>query len=328
MASNRPPLPPAEVLWRPGCPFCVSLRRGLRRAGVATVEHDIWASTAAAARVRAVNGGDETVPTVIVGTQSLVNPSVRQVVRALEAEYPGHEHPTTAAEAAGPTRTPGGAGLLWTAVVTLVWMVLAVWRPSTTWHLAPLLIAAAWPWVVGQDQSPGDRSSRRRVVAAGGAGFATAALTTAALAATGHLQGPTWTGSGSPMVEALLLAATGSLLATAAGLVRAIRHSTSASARAGTGTFATSDEIVIVEGNAYFPMDSVPDGVLQPSATTSVCPWKGVASYYDVHLDDQVIPDGAWTYRHPLPLARRVKGRVAFWNGIDVDRTECPPHDA
>jgi len=246
MASNRPPLPPAEVLWRPACPFCVSLRRGLRRAGVATVEHDIWASTAAAARVRAVNGGDETVPTVIVGTQSLVNPSVRQVVRALEAEYPGHEHPTTAAEAAGPTRTPGGAGLLWTAVVTLVWMVLAVWRPSTTWHLAPLLIAAAWPWVVGQDQSPGDRSSRRRVVAAGGAGFATAALTTAALAATGHLQGPTWTGSGSPMVEALLLAATGSLLATAAGLVRAIRHSTSASARAGTGTFATSDEIVIV----------------------------------------------------------------------------------
>ena len=74
-----------------------------------------------------------------------------------------------------------------------------------------------------------------------------------------------------------------------------------------------------VEGNAYFPLDSVPQGVRQPSSTTSVCPWKGLATYYDVHVDGQVIPDGAWTYRHPLLLARRVKGRVAFWNGIEVD---------
>lgn len=321
MPPSPAPPPPAEVLWRPGCPFCVSLRRGLLRAGVSTVEHDIWASPDAAARLRAVTGGDETVPTVIVGTQSLVNPSVRQVLRALEAEYPGHQQPSPEPESAGTVHVRGGTGgLLWTVVGTLLWVVLAVWRPTTTWHLAPLLIAAAWPWVVGQDQSPGDPSSRRRVVAAGGAGLTIAVLASAALSATGQLQGPTWTGSGSPAVEALLLAVAGAGLATALGLARTVRRSSSASARVGTRVLVTSDDVVIVEGNAYFPLDSVPNGVLRPSDTMSVCPWKGVASYYDVHLDDQVVPDGAWSYRHPLPPARRVKGRVAFWNGIDVDR--------
>lgn len=125
------------------------------------------------------------------------------------------------------------------------------------------------------------------------------------------------------MVEALLLAATGSPLATAAGLTRAIRHSTRASARAGTGTFATSDEVVIVEGNAYFPMDSVPDGVLQPSATTRVCPWKGVASYHDVHVDDQVIPDGAWTYRTRSPWPGG--SRVGWPSGRDRRRPDRVP---
>ena len=103
--------------------------------------------------------------------------------------------------------------------------------------------------------------------------------------------------------------------------MRTVRRTTTVSARLGTRSFASSDDVVNVEGNAYFPLDSVPEGVLQPSSTTSVCPWKGVANYYDVHVDEQVIPDGAWTYRHPFPLARRVRGRVAFWNGIEVDQT-------
>lgn len=212
------------------------------------------------------------------------------------------------------------AGLLWTAVVAVAWVSLTAWRPSTTWHLAPLLLAAAWPWVVGQDQSPADPSARRRVVTAAGAGLAVAVLATGALAATGHLEGPTWTGSGSPVVEALLLAGAGSLLAVVAGLARTVRRASSTSARLGSRTVATSDDVVTVEGNAYFPLGSVPDGVLRPSRTTSVCPWKGRASYFDVQVDGQVVPDGAWTYRHPLPLARRIKGRVAFWNGIEVDR--------
>lgn len=77
-----------EVLWRPGCPFCMNLRRGLRRRGVTTTEVDIWADRGAAERVRAVTGGDETVPTVFVGARALVNPSVREVVAAIEHEFP------------------------------------------------------------------------------------------------------------------------------------------------------------------------------------------------------------------------------------------------
>ncbi|MCB0950701.1 MAG: NrdH-redoxin [Mycobacterium sp.] len=78
-----------EVLWRPGCPFCSRLRRGLRRHAIKTTEINIWKDQAAAARVRAVTGGDETVPTVFVGTLALVNPSVKEVVSAVEAEFPG-----------------------------------------------------------------------------------------------------------------------------------------------------------------------------------------------------------------------------------------------
>jgi len=77
-----------EVLWRPGCPFCSSLRRGLRRRAIATTEINIWDDRGAAERVRAVTGGDETVPTVFVGTVALVNPSVKEVVNAVEAEFP------------------------------------------------------------------------------------------------------------------------------------------------------------------------------------------------------------------------------------------------
>jgi len=58
--------PVIEVLWRPGCPYCSRLRRELARAGVVTVEHDIWADPGAAARVRAATGGDETVPTLVL----------------------------------------------------------------------------------------------------------------------------------------------------------------------------------------------------------------------------------------------------------------------
>jgi len=77
-----------EVLWRPGCPFCVSLRRGLHRRGITATEIDIWADPVAAQRVRAVTGGDETVPTVFVGAVALVNPSVREVMAAVEKELP------------------------------------------------------------------------------------------------------------------------------------------------------------------------------------------------------------------------------------------------
>lgn len=67
------------VMWRPGCPFCFLLRRGLKREGIATTDINIWEDPEAAARVREVADGNETVPTVFVGGHALVNPSARQV---------------------------------------------------------------------------------------------------------------------------------------------------------------------------------------------------------------------------------------------------------
>jgi mycoredoxin len=77
------------VYWRPGCPFCASLRHGLRRSGVTYREVNIWNDHDAAAFVRSVANGNETVPTVAVGSTTLVNPSARQVLAAAEVELPG-----------------------------------------------------------------------------------------------------------------------------------------------------------------------------------------------------------------------------------------------
>ncbi|SDP14410.1 Uncharacterized conserved protein, DUF427 family [Klenkia soli] len=81
---------------------------------------------------------------------------------------------------------------------------------------------------------------------------------------------------------------------------------------------AESDDIVTVEGNAYFPLDSVAPGVLEPTDTTSHCPWKGDASYFSVVADGQTITDAAWTYRQPKEAAAEIRDRVAFWKGVVV----------
>ncbi len=74
--------------WRPGCPFCSMLRRGLDKAGIETVDHNIWADPADAAVVRAYANGNETVPTVVVGDVGFVNPTASQVTRHLEQVAP------------------------------------------------------------------------------------------------------------------------------------------------------------------------------------------------------------------------------------------------
>jgi uncharacterized protein (DUF427 family) len=81
---------------------------------------------------------------------------------------------------------------------------------------------------------------------------------------------------------------------------------------------ARSDDTVVVEGNHYFPLESVQDGVLVESATTSVCPWKGTASYYSLQVDGQTNPDAAWCYRQPKDAAAQIKDHVAFWKGVQV----------
>jgi uncharacterized protein (DUF427 family) len=81
---------------------------------------------------------------------------------------------------------------------------------------------------------------------------------------------------------------------------------------------ARSDDTVVVEGNHYFPADSVVAEHLAPNDATSVCPWKGTASYYDVVVDGQVNPGAAWYYPAPKEAASQIKDRVAFWKGVTV----------
>jgi len=81
---------------------------------------------------------------------------------------------------------------------------------------------------------------------------------------------------------------------------------------------AQSDDTVVVEGNHYFPRSSVVDGVLTDSTTTSVCPWKGTASYYSLEVDGTTNPDAAWHYPEPKDAAKQIRDRVAFWKGVAV----------
>ncbi|MGB0653387.1 MAG: DUF427 domain-containing protein [Thermoplasmatota archaeon] len=83
---------------------------------------------------------------------------------------------------------------------------------------------------------------------------------------------------------------------------------------------AESDQTVIVEGNHYFPPDSLNRDHFGPSNTTTVCPWKGTANYYTVKASGQDNPDAAWYYADPLPEAAKlgIKDHVAFWKGVDV----------
>ena len=83
-------------------------------------------------------------------------------------------------------------------------------------------------------------------------------------------------------------------------------------------TIAESDDIVTVEGNAYFPAAAVAPGVLKPSAHTSVCPWKGTASYHSLQVGDAVNENAAWYYPAPKDAAKEIKGRIAFWKGVKV----------
>jgi len=81
---------------------------------------------------------------------------------------------------------------------------------------------------------------------------------------------------------------------------------------------ADSDDTVVVEGNHYFPRSSVADGVLGDSPQTSVCPWKGTASYHSVQVDGEVNADAAWYYPEPKEAAAQIRDHVAFWKGVEV----------
>ena len=81
---------------------------------------------------------------------------------------------------------------------------------------------------------------------------------------------------------------------------------------------AASDDIVTVEGNAYFPADALDRDLVRESSHTTVCGWKGTAHYYDVVVDGSVNANAAWFYPDPKEAAAEIKGRVAFWKGVAV----------
>lgn len=81
---------------------------------------------------------------------------------------------------------------------------------------------------------------------------------------------------------------------------------------------AKSDDTVVVEGNHYFPADSVNDALLESSDKTTYCPWKGTANYYTLNVDGTENTDAAWYYPEPKDAAKQIAGRVAFWRGVQV----------
>lgn len=112
------------VYWRPGCPYCAALRRGLRRAGLPTAEVNIWTDPAAAAMVRSIAGGNEVVPTVFVAGTGLVNPKVRTVLDAVQAVAP--DLVANMRPAKGARRANVLAVLQWIVVIALVVASFAV----------------------------------------------------------------------------------------------------------------------------------------------------------------------------------------------------------
>ena len=82
---------------------------------------------------------------------------------------------------------------------------------------------------------------------------------------------------------------------------------------------AESDRTVVVEGNQYFPPDSVRKEYFRASDTHTICPWKGTASYHHVEVDGQRNPDAAWYYPEPKPAAAQIKNYLAFWKGVRVE---------
>jgi uncharacterized protein (DUF427 family) len=81
---------------------------------------------------------------------------------------------------------------------------------------------------------------------------------------------------------------------------------------------AESDRTIVIEGNHYFPPESMKREFFKLSDTHSTCPWKGLASYYNVQVGEKVNPDAAWYYPEPKDAAKSIKDHVAFWRGVKV----------
>jgi glutaredoxin len=210
--------------WRPGCPFCSRLRGDLRRVGLPVREINIWEEPAAAAIVRSVAGGNETVPTVVVGEKAMVNPTAVQVLDAVRTQAPEllDEVDDDAATRLAQAAWWGGAVL--SVAAALVWFLLATTHPGTTYHVAPVLVAAAWP-ITRRWHTRAALSGRAAAATAlGGAAVGLAA--TALLAVRHAMSGPTLTGSGTALTETLVAVAVGTVVGGVLAVVGRRRSAT------------------------------------------------------------------------------------------------------
>jgi uncharacterized protein (DUF427 family) len=85
-------------------------------------------------------------------------------------------------------------------------------------------------------------------------------------------------------------------------------------------TIAESDKTVVIEGNHYFPMESIKKDYFKESDTHTTCPWKGKASYYTLEVEGKENKDAAWYYPTPSEMAKGIKDHVAFWKGVEVTK--------
>jgi uncharacterized protein (DUF427 family) len=83
---------------------------------------------------------------------------------------------------------------------------------------------------------------------------------------------------------------------------------------------AESDRCEVVEGNQYFPPDAINSEYFKESTSHTSCPWKGIASYYNIEVDGKVNKDAAWYYPTPKEAAANIKGYIAFWKGVQIER--------
>ncbi|MDQ0381424.1 glutaredoxin domain-containing protein [Amycolatopsis thermophila] len=200
--------PGATVYWRPGCPYCSRLLGDLDRIGLPVNKVNIWEDADAAARVRAVAGGNETVPTVVVGDTAMVNPRAGAVLDAVRKQAPdvldGLDVEGLTARAAGPWYAGLGVALLAAAG----WFALATANSTTNYHLAPAVVAAAWP--VARRLRAGRPLPIIAAARSALGGALIAVAVTVLLSARDALAGPVLVGI-PPMTEAFLSVALGAV---------------------------------------------------------------------------------------------------------------------